>query len=171
MVCGPCLFYIVTFHHGGAGTPESTVEHRQNGRKNSLSRRFSPFWRGRLLLWGSWGRAAPKPCPAPRKWRRVFPVFLPAGPCPAIAPIESSAMQKPTRSVDSEIHGPGTGAIRRVAQLAAACRARAPPGQPRAFPDLPLLSRIISSASRYPENRNNPAGGGTGCTQTSARRH
>ena len=41
--------------------------------------------------------------------------FLPAGPCPAIAPIESSAMQKPTRSVGSEIHGPGTGAIRRVA--------------------------------------------------------
>ena len=55
-----------TSRRGGSGTPESTVEHRQNGRKNSLSRRFSPFWRGRLLLWGSWGRAAPKPCPAPR---------------------------------------------------------------------------------------------------------
>ena len=38
-----------------------------NGRKNSLSRRFSPFWRGRLLLWGSWGCVTPKPCPAPRK--------------------------------------------------------------------------------------------------------
>ena len=41
--------------------------------------------------------------------------FLPAGPCPAIAPKEYSAMQKPTQSVGSDIHGPGTGAIGRVA--------------------------------------------------------
>ena len=75
-----------------------------------------------------WGSAASTLSAVPRASEVAagFPVFLPAGPCPAIAPIESSAMQKPTQSVGSEIHGPGTGAIRRVAQLAATFRGRAP---------------------------------------------
>ena len=79
---------------------------------------------------------------APRPGMRGF---LPAGLCPAIAPIESSAMQKPTRSVGSEIHGPGTGAIRRAANLP-------PPlaGQKGTYPGSANLSRQPQSHPRVP---------------------
>ncbi|WP_204652148.1 hypothetical protein, partial [Gemmiger formicilis] len=38
-------FLYIIFHYGGSGTPESTVENRKNRWKNSLSRRFSRFFR------------------------------------------------------------------------------------------------------------------------------
>ena len=96
------------YHYGGSGTPESTVENRKNRWKNSLSRRFSRFFRFDFSF-GGLGGVQPQ-SRAPRLGMRGF---LPAGLCPAIAPTEYSAMQKPTRSVGSDIHGPGTGAIRR----------------------------------------------------------
>ncbi len=97
---------------GGSGTPESEVENRKNRWKNSLSRRFSRFFRFDFSF-GGLGGVQPQ-SRAPRLGMRGF---LPAGLCPAIAPTESSAMQKPTRSVGSEIHGPGTGAIGRATNL------------------------------------------------------
>ena len=66
-------FYIATSRHGGSGTPESTVEHRQNGRKNSLSRHFSRFFRFDFFFGGLGGvqpqggsHAAKVPGPSPQ---------------------------------------------------------------------------------------------------------
>ena len=42
-------------HHGGSGTPESGVENRKNRWKNSLSRRFSRFFRFDFSVWGLGG--------------------------------------------------------------------------------------------------------------------
>ena len=88
------------YHYGGSGTPESTVENRKNRWKNSLSRRFSRFFRFDFSF-GGLGGVQPQ-SRAPRLGMRGF---LPAGLCPAIAPTEYSAMQKPTRSVGSPVHG------------------------------------------------------------------
>ena len=62
---------------------------------------------------GVLGVCNPQAVPRASEVAAAFSVFLPAGPCPAIAPTEQSAMQKPTRSVGSPVQGPGTGAIRR----------------------------------------------------------
>ena len=68
--------------------------------------------------------------------KQSLQAILPAGLCPATAPQEYSAVQKPTQSVGSSVYGPGTGAMRRAAQLTVAFarsksgtqREREPPG-------------------------------------------
>ena len=98
---GPATMPFCVFcRSGGSGTPEFKVENRKNRWKNSLSRRFSRFFRFDFSF-GGLGGVQP-PSRAPRLGMRGF---LPAGLCPAIAPTEYSAMQKPTRSVGSPVHG------------------------------------------------------------------
>ena len=73
MVKRPCLFCIKQFRHGGSGTPESKVENRKNRWKNSLSRRFSRFFRFDFFFGGLGGvqpqggsHAAKVPGPSPQ---------------------------------------------------------------------------------------------------------
>ena len=65
MVCGPCLFYIY-FKPRGFGHPRINSGAPPKRQEKQSLQAFFPVFSIRLLLRGSWGRAAPKPCSAPR---------------------------------------------------------------------------------------------------------